>query len=294
MDHTVDDPDGRQHLAVLGDPIEHSRSPELHLAAYRAMGVDWTYERRRVDADGLEPLLTGLGSGWRGLSLTMPLKQRALALADTLDRTAAETGAVNTVRIRYADDGTRHWDGFNTDVAGIVRAVGGAGLTAARHVVILGGGATASSAVMAAAELGAEDVHIALRTPDKATHLTELAQHLGLRTTVGLLDAQVPDAQLVISTLPGGALGDPGPVLGLASRALLLDVAYDPWPSVLATAWTAAGGVVLSGLAMLVHQALLQVRVFMSGDPVTPLDDEERVLRAMLDAAGLDRAGNPL
>lgn len=294
MDQAADGTDERQQLAVLGDPIEHSRSPELHAAAYRAMGLDWSYGRQRVDVARLEPFLTGLGSGWRGLSLTMPLKHRALELADTLDRTAAETGAVNTLRLRYSADGVRQLHGFNTDVDGIVRAVGGAGLPSVRHVVILGGGATASSAIMAAAELGAEDVHIALRSPAKAVQLTELAVHLGLRTTVGRLDEPSPDARLVVSTLPGGALGDPGPVLGLAPRALLLDVAYDPWPSILATAWTAAGGAVLSGLAMLVHQALLQVRVFVAGDPVTPLDDEERVLLAMLGAAGLDRAGNPL
>ncbi|HXH35131.1 MAG TPA: shikimate dehydrogenase [Plantibacter sp.] len=280
-----------QHLAVLGDPIEHSKSPALHAAAYGALGLDWEYDRRRVDANGLDGLLAGLGPTWRGLSLTMPLKQRALELADELDRTAVETRAVNTLRLQYAQDGSRRLHGFNTDVGGIVRAVGAAGLPVVEHVVILGGGATAASTVMAAAELGAEDVHIALRTPAKASPLVELAGRLGLRTTVGLLDEGVPAGRLVISTLPGGALTSPGAVLGLAPDALLLDVAYDPWPSALATAWTAAGGPVLSGLAMLVHQAMLQVRIFVNGDPVLPLDDEEAVLVAMLDAAGLDRAG---
>lgn len=285
--------DQRQHLAVLGDPIEHSKSPALHRAAYEVLGLDWEYGRRRVDADGLDALLSGLDPAWRGLSLTMPLKQRALELADTSDRTAVETGAVNTLRLRFAEDGSRHLDGFNTDVGGIVRAVGAAGVASTDHVVVLGGGATASSTLMAAAELGAEDVHIALRTPAKAAHLTELAGRLGLRSTVGTLDGPVPEARLVVSTLPGGALSTPGPVLDLASGALLLDVAYDPWPSVLATTWAGAGGAVLSGLAMLVHQALLQVRVFVSGDPVVPLDDEETVLLAMLSAVDLDRTGSP-
>lgn len=281
----------RQRLAVLGDPIEHSKSPALHAAAYRVLGLDWEYDRRQVDAIGLDGLLAGLGPSWRGLSLTMPLKQRALELADELDRTAVETQAVNTLRMQYAPDGSRRLHGFNTDVGGIVRAVGAAGLPVVEHVVILGGGATASSTVMAAAELGAEDVHIALRTTAKASSLVELAGRLGLRTTVGLLDDEVPDAGLVISTLPGGALTSPGAVLGLAPDVLLLDVAYDPWPSTLAAAWTAAGGPVLSGLAMLVHQAMLQVRIFVNGDPLLQLDDEESVLVAMLDAADLDRAG---
>ncbi|MGK9147008.1 shikimate dehydrogenase [Plantibacter flavus] len=284
-------PRQRQRLAVFGDPIEHSKSPALHAAAYRVLGLDWEYGRQQVDAAALDAVLDGLGSEWRGLSLTMPLKQRALELADTLDRTAVETGAVNTLRLHNTPDGSQRLDGFNTDVGGIVRAVGARGLERVRHVVVLGGGATASSALMAAAELGAEDVHVAVRTPARAAHLGPLATRLGLRLVVGRLDETVPEAQLVISTLPGGSLPEPGPVLALTRQALLLDVAYDPWPSVLATEWTSEGGQVLSGLAMLVHQALLQVRIFVSGDPVVPLDDEEAVLDAMLDAVGLDRSG---
>lgn len=287
------EPDHTVRLAVLGDPIEHSRSPALHAAAYRVLDLDWHYDRARVDAAGLDALIDSLGPEWRGLSLTMPLKHRALELADSLDRAAIETGAVNTLRLHHTADGTRSLAGFNTDVDGIVRAVAAAGHARAQHVVVLGGGATAASAVMAAAELGAESVHLAMRTPAKAAGLSALATRLGIRSSVGRLDDELADAQLVISTLPGGALADPGGLVDLAPRALLLDVAYDPWPSALASAWESAGGAVLSGLAMLVHQALLQVRVFVSGDPVVPLDDEERVLVAMLEAAGLDRSGSP-
>jgi shikimate dehydrogenase len=77
-------------------------------------------------------------------------------------------------------------------------------------------------------------------------------------------------------------------------RALLLDVAYEPWPTPIARQWQAVGGHVVSGLAMLVHQALLQVRIFVAGDPLEPLPDEAAVLAAMLDAAGIDGTGAPL
>lgn len=280
-------------LAVLGAPIAHSKSPALHAAAYRILGLDWDYGRHELEAVDLEPFIGGLDTTWRGLSLTMPLKHRALELSDDADRTARETGVVNTLRFRQTDDGTRRIDGFNTDVGGIVRAVGAAGVDTVDTVTVLGGGATASSALMASADLGAELVHVALRRPAQAAPLEALADRLGLRFTTGALDDRGPVAPLVISTLPGGALVQPGPVLQHASGALLLDVAYAPWPSALAQAWSGAGGSVLSGLSMLVHQALLQVRIFVLGDPLLPLEDETVVLHAMLDSVGLDPTGAP-
>ena len=69
--------------AVLGDPIAHSLSPALHRAGYAALGLDWRYDAVRVSEDGLDDLVLGLGPEWRGLSLTMPLKRRALGLAST-------------------------------------------------------------------------------------------------------------------------------------------------------------------------------------------------------------------
>jgi shikimate dehydrogenase len=290
----ADRQEDRPRLAVLGAPIGHSKSPALHAAAYRVLGLDWDYGRHELEAAGLESFLGELDLTWRGLSLTMPLKHRALELADVADRAAIETGAVNTLRLRRAEDGARRIEGFNTDVGGIVRAIGAAGVDTVASAVVLGGGATASSAIMAAADLGAEHVHVALRRRAQARPLGDLAGRLGLRFTSGPLDAETPAAPLVISTLPGGALTEPGAILSHAPGTLLLDVAYDPWPSVLAEGWSQAGGSVLSGLSMLVHQALLQVRIFVLGDPLLPVEDEATVLRAMLDTVHLDAAGAPV
>jgi shikimate dehydrogenase len=188
------------------------------------------------------------------------------------------------------DGSSRLLRGFNTDVAGIVRALAAAGLTRARSVHILGGGATAASAMVAAAELGAEQVLLSVRSLERSAWLEPLAHSLGLAVGIRPLAHAGDDSgapELVISTLPGGV--DTGAVFPerIRSGALLLDVAYDPWPSALARSWEEAGGRVLSGLAMLVHQALLQVRIFVSGDPLQPLDDEDGVLTAMLHAVGL-------
>jgi shikimate dehydrogenase len=222
----------------------------------------------------------------------MPLKKTVLPLLDEVDRVAEQTGAANTVLLE--DDAVR---GFNTDVAGIVRALRAAGLGEVRYAHILGGGATAASALVAAAELGAEQVDIHVRDLERSVWLEPLAHQLGLRVRIrpfAQADRALDVPQLVISTLPGDAVTEAVYTDSTRRRALLLDVAYEPWPTPLARQWFAVDGRVVSGLAMLVHQALLQVRIFVAGDPLQPLPDEEGVLEAMLAAVGLDVDGSLL
>lgn len=281
-----------RRLAVLGSPIGHSRSPELHRAAYGALGLDWSYDAVDVTEDALPDFIAGLGQEWRGLSLTMPLKKAVLPLLSETDRIAEQTGGANTVLLDGEDV-----RGFNTDVAGIVHALRAAGLEQARYVHILGGGATAASALVAAAELGAERVDVHVRDLARSTWIEPLANDLGLRIRIrpfSQADRSLDVPELVISTLPGGALTEALYTDSTRRRSLLFDVAYEPWPTPLAAQWESVGGRTVSGLAMLVHQALLQVRVFVSGDPLQPLPDEPGVLAAMRDAVGIDERGAPL
>jgi len=281
-----------RRLAVLGSPIGHSRSPELHRAAYGALGLDWSYEAVDVTEDALPGFIAGLGQEWRGLSLTMPLKKAVLPLLSETDRIAEQTGGANTVLLDGEDV-----RGFNTDVAGIVHALRAAGLEQARYVHILGGGATAASALVAAAELGAERVDVHVRDLARSTWIESLANDLGLRIRIrpfSQADRSLDVPELVISTVPGGALTEALYTDSTRRRSLLFDVAYEPWPTPLAAQWESVGGRTVSGLAMLVHQALLQVRVFVSGDPLQPLPDEQDVLAAMRDAVGIDEQGAPL
>jgi shikimate 5-dehydrogenase len=267
-----------RRLAVLGSPIAHSKSPGLHRAAYRQLGLDWEYSAIEMRGEGLRAFVGGLDDTWRGLSLTMPLKQDVLPLLDDRDALAELTGAANTVLF---DAGTRR--GFNTDVGGIVRTLGDAGVTEVRRGAVIGGGATAASALVAMAELGAAHVRILVRRPGAASELLALGTRLGLMVEEGPIDdlGRAGDAELVVSTVPGGT--ELGVVASdtLMRDAVLLDVAYDPWPSPLGAAWTGAGGTVVHGLGMLLHQALLQVRIFVNGDPLAPLPDEDAVLAVM-------------
>ncbi|GAA2460544.1 shikimate dehydrogenase [Agromyces soli] len=265
-------------LAVLGSPIAHSKSPALHRAAYAALGIDWQYEAVEVGSAELAEFVRSRDASWRGLSLTMPLKQEVLPLVDELDRRARLTGAANTLRF----DGGRRL-GFNTDVGGIVGALADAGVTASARAAVVGGGATAASAIAAIAELGASEVEVFVRTPARATALEPLAASLGLRVLVRRIDelSGADGLDLVVATVPGGTELGVRPSAALTSGAVLLEVAYDPWPSPLAAAWLDADGTVVHGLGMLLHQALLQVRVFANGDPEQALPDEAGVLRAM-------------
>ncbi|PZQ91538.1 MAG: shikimate dehydrogenase [Leifsonia xyli] len=267
----------RSRLAVLGSPIEHSRSPQLHLAAYRVLGLDWSYDRVEVDDAGLDAFVAGLDTSWRGLSLTMPLKRRVAELVPELDEVARRTRQGNTILL----DRGRAVKAFNTDVHGILAALGGAGVASAGRATVLGGGATAESAVVALGELGTE-VTVAVRDVEKVARSGTFA-HTTLVRLGPDADAALAASDVVVSTLPPGAdlaasIAPPPP---LDAAQTLLDVAYAPWPTPLASAWQNAGGRIVHGLEMLLHQAVHQVRIFVAGDPAVPLPREPEVIRAM-------------
>ncbi|SEH82479.1 shikimate dehydrogenase [Mycolicibacterium rutilum] len=259
--------------AVLGSPIAHSRSPQLHLAAYRALGLtDWTYDRIECTADQLPALVAGLGPDWIGLSVTMPGKFAALDVADERTARAELVGSANT--LLRVDGG---WRADNTDIDGVSGALGE---VSAGHGLVIGSGGTAPAAIVALAELGVQQITVVARNPDKAAPLVDLATRVGAGAQWADIDgpaltAAVADAELAVSTIPA----DVAAVYegALATVPLLLDAIYDPWPTPLATAVTTAGGRVISGLQMLLHQAFAQVEQF-TGRPAP-----EEAMRAALD-----------
>lgn len=263
-------------LEVWGDPIAHSLSPALHAAAYRQLGWDWTYGRRRVDDAHFRDELGGLGPEYRGLSLTMPLKGVAYAAAAVRDDRAELTGAVNTLLLTGTDPA-----GFNTDVGGIVRALADDGLDHVDTARIVGAGATATSALVALGELGVERVEIVARRPEAVAPLAALGERLDVAVTgAPLASGTFAAVPLTIATLPGDA-PVASDIADALAGGLLMDVVYGHWPTVLSEAWERAGAVTRNGSGMLLHQALLQIRIFATGDVHEPLPDEPAVLAAM-------------
>jgi shikimate dehydrogenase len=264
-------------------------SPVLHSAAYTALGLDdWTYGRYDVDEGDLAGFLAGLDATWAGLSLTMPLKRVALDLADHVEPLARVVGAANTLLL-----GPAGRTAVNTDVHGIVAAFREVRVTSATTGAVLGGGATAASALAALGELGVRAPVVLVRSVPRAGHLLPLGRRMGLDVSLRRLSAApaiVGGCDVVVSTLPAGtealeqALDQTLEQAAPGTIGALLDVRYDRRPSPLSAAWCRAGGLAVAGERMLLHQAAEQVRL-MTGHPA-PLAAMDQALAAALALPG--------
>lgn len=249
---------------MLGRPIGHSLSPVIHNAGYAAAGLsDWSYRAHDCAEDGLAAFVAGLDESWRGLSLTMPLKEVALDVADEVAPTAAAIGAANTL-VRLPD---ATWRAENTDAPGIVDALHAAGVTTLTHVAvdqlaILGAGGTARAALAAARELGATAVTVYARRPEAIADLDPVAGDLDL-TLISRPWSDAADAgqaHVVISTVPKGVADSL--VVPWQPTTVLFDALYHPWPTPLAATASAAGCTIISGLDLLLAQAVRQFELF--------------------------------
>lgn len=259
--------------AVVGSPIAHSLSPVLHSAGYAELGLaNWSYQAVELAESEFAAWFGGLGPHWRGVSVTMPLKRVVMPCMTRITPLARAVGAVNTVTW----DADRQSVGDNTDVYGIVEAMRSAGLRSPRKACVIGAGATASSAIAALAGLGCADVVLLARSPERAGEALAVAQRFAVRARVSTLDDLRPVlvADAVVTTLPSGPAGELAQTLPAPRRGdrfgVLLDVSYHPWPTAMASAWQAAGGVAVGGFEMLLHQAARQFTM-MTGHPA-PLD----------------------
>ncbi len=262
---------------VRGSPIEHSLSPVLHRAAYLALGLrDWSYDRARVEADELSDHVAGLDASWRGLSLTMPLKEVAFEVVHAAAPLATRVGSINTL-IRDEVG----WSGHNTDVHGIVEALRAVGVTTIGSAVVVGAGATARSAVAAVSELGVARVTFMVRESVRAKTL-ELAAALGVSAASVPMGDWPHGCDVVIGTVPGAAYGSlVGRLPAGGPGRAVLDCVYGAGPSPLLVAATQLGYAAVPGTEMLLHQAREQVRL-MTGHEA-PIEPMRAALAAALD-----------
>jgi shikimate dehydrogenase len=218
---------------------------------------------------------------WAGLSLTMPLKTDVLPFLDEVSELATVVRAANTVV--FSENGRC---GHNTDVAGMQRALAEAQGTdlALRRGIIIGSGATARSAIAALAGLGADDVAVIARNPDRAEELGHLGAALGVAVTLWPWDDARPlDAEAVIATVPPGA-ADKFVSRVPEAPGVLLDVAYGSGITSLTNAWTRGGGAAADGLDLLLWQAVDQVRLMTGEEP--PVAAMRAALQAETGAPG--------
>jgi shikimate dehydrogenase len=254
-------------VGVIGDPIAHSLSPQLHNAAFRAMGLDWVSVAFPVPAGAAAAALTGVRAlGIAGLSVTMPHKQAAYAAVDELTDVARRLGAVNCV--------TRRGDaliGDSTDGEGFLIALRRATNVdpAGARCLVIGAGGAARGIVLALASAGAAEVVVINRTLANAQYAAALAGPAG---RVGSPD-DVAGADLVVQATPVGMAGHGGPdtlpVDPSSFRAgqVVADLVYHPLDTLFLEAAAARGAKTVSGLGMLVHQAALSLERW-TGRPV--------------------------
>jgi shikimate dehydrogenase len=254
--------EGARHRAgVLGKPVGHSMSPVIHNAGYTAAGLtDWNYTAHECAEEELAGFLATLDDRWNGLSLTMPLKEVALAVADEASPLVTTLGAANTLYRR----GDR-WLAANTDAPGMVDALRRAGVSHVDRVAVLGAGGTARAALAAVADVGGGEVSVYARRHEAIEGLRPVAEQVGVEVLArpwSEAAEAVRDVDMLVSTVPAGVADHLAQSVPERPELTVFEVLYHPWPTPLAAAAIDAGCTVVGGLEFLLAQAVRQFELF--------------------------------
>ena len=265
--------------AVLGSPIGHSLSPTLHNCAYEVLGWDWEYSAIEVKSGELAQFIESKRNAFRGLSLTMPLKEEALLIADSLDPLVKRINAANTLIFD-----SNEISAYSTDVSGFVQALAKAEVSIPNEITVLGGGATARSAIAALDGRG-RTITVFCRSASRGTQLINSS----ISATVVVKDwteAQSGlSANLIIATTPSGATDH---LIPTESTGTLFESLYSPWPTQFLSKWQKLGGKYIDGLDLLVEQGIGQIELM----AYEPLSIDLRSLAVTMRAAGLQKLGH--
>jgi shikimate dehydrogenase len=240
------------NAAVLGSPISHSLSPLIHSLAYEHLGLAARYEAIEVKAGGLGSFMTQTDKNC--LSLTMPLKEEAMNVADVISDVAAQISCGNTLSL---NEGL--WSLTSTDVSGFDNALQMHGIDTVDSVLIIGAGATARAAIASVSAI-TKRVSVVSRNPEREAAMNR-ASLVDITYLPWEFTSQVNTATLVINTTPNQAAdfflsGIDKP------RGTLFEVLYHPWPTAISRAWSKTQAQVIDGLDLLIHQAIAQVEIF--------------------------------
>lgn len=272
---------------VCGLPIRHSMSPVIHNAWIAAAGLDAAYVPFAPGEDNFEAFVEGLrGGAIRGLNVTIPFKEQALACADRCSDLARLAGAANL--LVFEADGTITAD--NTDGPGLIRAITvqapGFDLSIS-PVVILGAGGAARGAAAALALAGAPKISIVNRTVARAEAIVRSIGGVVEASSESELDALLGEAGLVINATSLGLGGSPGPTARLEltpTNTVVLDMVYKPLRTEFLQRAEAAGRRTVDGLEMLLRQAVPSFQAFYGVTPPSSVDVRALVLARLGEA----------
>ena len=265
-------------VGVIGDPVAHSRSPQMHNAAFAKAGLDYVYVPFHVRPDDLAAAIAGFKAiNVVGINVTLPHKQAVIPFLTSISREAELIGAVNTLTFV---DGNIHGD--NTDAPGVLQALdedkNTSGTPVGEKVVVLGAGGAARAVVVALALRGVAAITIANRTVEKAISLaTEMDQKTGVSMQgMGLTDERLPlsvrESKLLVNTATI-SMDVTQPLLisadWLQPNTIVYDIVYTPPVTPLMQAATERGCQTLGGIGMLVHQGAIAFEKWTGVAPCT-------------------------
>ena len=273
-------------LGIFGWPVAHSKSPQMHQAAARALGLALDYERFAVEPRDLAASVRKKHEeGIDGYNLTVPHKQAVMPLLDDIAPAARAIGAVNTVA---PEDGG--YVGHNTDAPGFVRSLREAGVPVrGARVVVVGAGGAARAGVVGLADAGAAEVTVLSRRSEQAESLVaSLTEHVPCRLVaapLGEAPAHFGSATLMVQATSATLESNKGaeefaaslPIELLPAEAAVVDMVYQPLKTAVLARAEERGLSIVDGLGMLVHQGAIAFELWTGFEP--PLD----VMRAALD-----------
>ena len=264
-------------VGVIGDPIEHSRSPQMHNAAFAKAGLDYVYVPFHVRPNDLADAIAGFkATNIVGINVTLPHKQAVIRHLTSISREAELIGAVNTLTFV---NGEIHGD--NTDAPGVLKALeenGNMSVPAGENVVVLGAGGAARAVVVALALRGVASITIANRTVEKAIALSEeMDRQTGVSMQgMGLADERLPRAirqsKLLVNTATT-SMDVTQPLLisadWLQPNTIVYDIVYTPPVTPLMKVATERGCQTLGGIGMLIHQGAIAFEKWTGVTPCT-------------------------
>ncbi|MGY3187865.1 shikimate dehydrogenase [Lysinibacillus sp. TE18511] len=261
----------KKWFAVIGDPIEHSKSPAMHNAWFEEMSIDATYIPVHVSSENLESAVAGLKTlGASGWNITIPHKTAIIPYLDELDELAEKMGAVNTV-VRTKEGKLK---GYNTDGVGFVRSLEEAVGKSHKNkpVLLIGAGGAARGIAFAMQQQGYTNLTIANRTVANAQAIVD---EMGIGTAISLTEAEetLTDfgilVQMTSAGLATGNFSMPFSLERLAKGAIVADIVYNPLMTPFLQAAEEKGATVVTGLGMFVHQGAIAFEHWLSEYPNT-------------------------
>lgn len=270
-------------FAILGYPIGHTISPQIHKAGFESLGVDATYEILETAPENLIDRIKFLKTnGYSGVNVTIPLKVKIAMFVDSVDKNADLAGAINTIKI----DADQSMSGFNTDITGFKSALLSYDLTG-KEVSILGTGGASRAVTVACIELGVKKINFYTRnipnSLDFVKFFRELAPNVEFTLNQNEMLKDLSSTKLLVNATPIGMKGhsaDQSPInkqvlSTLPKDAIVYDIIYNPTETILLQCAKNLGYKTISGLDMLVAQAVEAQRIWFG---ITP--DFEKMKRA--------------